>query len=101
MQLIDFHGSIRFSNVHWFNYANTPLWLVFYNSNWSTNEERQGFIESLNALVLRKPSKLFEMADGRIYIPLYIKLGAEKPAVIEDLFSQIMEVYEMLNKNTL
>jgi hypothetical protein len=100
MKLGDYFGSIRICYDYWIDYANTPIWLDIRGLTWSENKDRNRTIEVLKTLCLHKPEKMF-VIENKCFIPLYIKLGAEKPAVIEDLFSQIMEVYEMLRINSI
>jgi hypothetical protein len=73
----------------WSRYGNTPLWIVFHNSQYG----RAPFV--LEALKAWTPPRLFE-EDGRAFVPLTVLPDVTRERVLEDLLEQVRRLHAAL-----
>lgn len=87
------HGcSISLDYGAWATRAETPLWLLVKAANWTFSERAWS---SLLPLSNEDPPRLFRH-DDHAAVPLHLKMGAERGAVLDDLVEQVARVAEML-----
>jgi hypothetical protein len=85
------HGNSWLGIDHdaWALYQASPLWLWFGVSPWSRGREVR---RALSGWEAKSPQRLFVNDDDSVSVPLFIRSGAERDEVIDDLLCQIEEV---------
>lgn len=76
----------------WRRYGSSPLWIVFISNEWGRAQEVRS---ALRDWMDQNPPRMFDATYG-IVIPIELRTGSEKEAVIKHAISQIAEICERL-----
>lgn len=89
---------LKFDSKKWYELSNTPLWLEVYGKEWNNLEEKRLAREALSKLEFENPPRVFNLLDNPAIVPLKIKLGTEKGRVVQSLYNQLLEIFEILTE---
>jgi hypothetical protein len=85
------HGNAWLGVDHdaWARYHASPLWVFFSADDWSRARDVRG---ALRRWEVEAPPRLFVNDDDSLSIPLLLRPGAERDAVVEDVVRQLDEL---------
>jgi hypothetical protein len=77
----------------WARWGRGPMWVEFADDDWGRARKLR---EPLRAWLHGERPRAFEDDDGALQVPLLLKRGAERDAVIEAAVDQLRELHEAL-----
>ena len=88
--------SLTFSPILWDKYGSTPLWLGIAKTSTPQWEFYPEARERLMQYEMATPPLLYR--EGHyLFVPLFLKIGIEKPEVVKSLIEQIKRVHSLIS----
>lgn len=87
--LLHGNGWIGIDHDAWARYHSSPLWVWFRANEWSRGHEVR---RALAAWETGEQKRMFVNEDDSVSVPLFIRPGAERDEVIDDLVGQLREL---------
>jgi hypothetical protein len=84
---------LHVSAWRWGHVRETPLWLELYGHNWKFSQELH---DILSGLAHEQPCRLIVVNGDQLLVPLYVRTGIERDAVLEDLAAQVRHLASRL-----
>jgi hypothetical protein len=91
--------SLSFDNDSWCNYANTPIWLEVFGkgkNQWEDVSVFNDITHKLQHLEGTTPKKLIINPSSPPLLPLYLKENETKSALIENIYTQALDVINII-----
>jgi hypothetical protein len=88
---------LHFSAPYWAIHRETPIWLSVTDHNFKRTAEMRAALAPLEREV---PPRLVVDNDGQLLVPLFLKIGAERDAVMQHLVVQIRQIVGLLPDHT-
>jgi hypothetical protein len=85
---------IAFSPRLWHRTAATPIW-IFMGGAVANYRSLPEAVETLSSLTRLSPPKLLTV-EGSAYVPLYLRVGAERREVLDDLVRQVAKIVDLI-----